>query len=92
MRHRCAPADAPAQAATQPKPARQRAANVPANAATGAYAAEAVGNKVGDVDPVTYPRAVWDEDQKRLISDAEVSEIPYTAFAAKKGQAITAPP
>ena len=40
--------------------------------------------------PVTYPRAVWDEDQKRLISDAEVSEIPYTAFAAKKGHAITA--
>jgi hypothetical protein len=40
--------------------------------------------------PVTYPRTVWDEDQNRLISDAEVSEVPYTAFAAKKGKAITA--
>jgi hypothetical protein len=40
--------------------------------------------------PVTYPRAVWDEDQQRLISDAEVAEVPYTAFASKKGQAITA--
>ena len=40
--------------------------------------------------PITYPRAVWDEDQQRLISDAEVAEVPYTAFASKKGQAITA--
>jgi hypothetical protein len=40
--------------------------------------------------PITYPRAVWDEDQGRLISDAEVAEVPYTAFASKKGQAITA--
>jgi hypothetical protein len=40
--------------------------------------------------PVTYPRAVWDEDQNRLISDAEVAEVPYTAFASKKSQAITA--
>jgi hypothetical protein len=40
--------------------------------------------------PITYPRAVWDEDQGRLISDAQVAEVPYTAFASKKGQAITA--
>jgi Transposase DDE domain group 1 len=41
--------------------------------------------------PVTYPKAVWDEDQGQLISDAQVAEIPYTAFASKsKGQAITA--
>ena len=40
--------------------------------------------------PITYPQAIWDEDQKRLISDAEVAEVPYTAFASKKGQAITA--
>ena len=40
--------------------------------------------------PMTYPRAVWDEDQNRLISDAEIAEVPYTAFASKKGQAITA--
>jgi hypothetical protein len=40
--------------------------------------------------PVTYPRAIWDEDQNRLISDAEVAEVPYTAFTSKKGQVITA--
>ena len=40
--------------------------------------------------PITYPRAIWDEDQHRLISDAEVAEVRYTAFASKKGQAITA--
>ena len=40
--------------------------------------------------PITYPRAVWDEDQQRLISDAEVAEVPYTAFTSKKGSAITA--
>ena len=43
-----------------------------------------------DWTPITYSRAVWDQDQDRLISDAQVAEIPYTAFAAKKGQAITA--
>jgi hypothetical protein len=40
--------------------------------------------------PITYPRAIWDEDQDRLISDAEVAELPYTAFASRKGRAITA--
>jgi hypothetical protein len=40
--------------------------------------------------PIAYPRAVWDEDQGRLISSAEVAEVPYTAFTSKKGQAITA--
>ena len=40
--------------------------------------------------PLTYPQAIWDEDQQRLISGAEVAEVPCTAFAARKGQAITA--
>jgi hypothetical protein len=40
--------------------------------------------------PITCPRAVWDEDQGRLISDARAAEAPYTAFASKKGQAVTA--
>jgi Transposase DDE domain group 1 len=40
--------------------------------------------------PITYPRAIWDEDQGRLISDAEVAEVPCTAFAARKDKAITA--
>jgi Transposase DDE domain group 1 len=41
--------------------------------------------------PITYPRAIWDENQQRLISDAQIAELPYTAFARKKkGSAITA--
>ena len=40
--------------------------------------------------PITYPDAVWDEDQARWISDAQVAETAYTAFASNKGQAVTA--
>jgi hypothetical protein len=39
---------------------------------------------------ICYPRAVWDDQLRCWISDAEVAEISYTAFASKKGQAITA--
>jgi hypothetical protein len=35
---------------------------------------------------IKYPQAIWDEEQDRWISDAEV---PYTAFASGKGQAVT---
>jgi hypothetical protein len=40
--------------------------------------------------PIKYPRAIWDEQLNRWISDAEVAEVKYTAFASKKGKAITA--
>ena len=40
--------------------------------------------------PVSYPQAVWDEQERRLVSAAEVAGIGYTAVASKKGQAITA--
>jgi hypothetical protein len=40
--------------------------------------------------PACYPKAIWDEDQRRWISDAGVAEVPYTAFTSKKGQEITA--
>lgn len=40
--------------------------------------------------PIAYPRAVWDEQQARWISDAQVAEVTYTAFASVKGKAITA--
>ena len=30
---------------------------------------------------IRYPQAVWDEDEGRWISDAEIAEISYTAFA-----------
>ena len=39
---------------------------------------------------ITYPNAIWDEDQRRWISDAQVAETEYTAFASGKGQAVTA--
>ncbi len=40
--------------------------------------------------PIRYPRSVWDGQLRAWISDAEAAEAQYTAFASKKGQAITA--
>ncbi len=40
--------------------------------------------------PIRYPRAVWDDQLRRWVSDAEVAEAEYTAFASKKGKAVTA--
>jgi hypothetical protein len=40
--------------------------------------------------PIRYPRAIWDDQLEAWISDAEVAEVPYTAFASRKGQAVTA--
>jgi hypothetical protein len=40
--------------------------------------------------PIRYPRAIWDDQLDAWISDAEVAETGYTAFASKKGQAVTA--
>jgi hypothetical protein len=40
--------------------------------------------------PIRYPRAIWDDQLDAWISDAEVAEAQYTAFASKKGQAVTA--
>ncbi|MEO9222435.1 MAG: IS1380 family transposase [Mycobacteriaceae bacterium] len=34
--------------------------------------------------PIHYPNAVWDEDEARLVSDAEVAEIPFTAFGSRR--------
>ena len=39
---------------------------------------------------IRYPRAVWDDQLRCWVSDAQVAEVEYTAFASKKGQAITA--
>jgi DDE family transposase len=35
--------------------------------------------------PIRYPRAIWDDQLRRWVSDAEVAEVPYTAFTSKKG-------
>jgi hypothetical protein len=39
---------------------------------------------------IRYPRAIWDDQLRAWVSDAEVAEVPYTAFTSKKGQAVTA--
>jgi hypothetical protein len=39
---------------------------------------------------IKYPRAIWDDQLRAWVSDAEVAETGYTAFASKKGKAVTA--
>ena len=39
---------------------------------------------------IQYPDAVFDEQAGRWVSDAEIAEIPYTAFTSKKNRAVTA--
>ena len=34
--------------------------------------------------PIRYPHAVWDDDEGRYISDAEVAEVAYTAFTGRR--------
>jgi hypothetical protein len=39
---------------------------------------------------IKYPRAIWDEDEKRWISEAQVAETHFTAFtSARKDQQVT---
>lgn len=33
---------------------------------------------------IKYPEAIWDEDEQRWVSDADVAEIHYTAFTSRK--------
>ena len=41
--------------------------------------------------PIRYPNAIWDEDEQRFISDAEVAEVEYTGFTSRrKADHITA--
>jgi len=41
---------------------------------------------IDDKDWVTikYPKAVWDDEQQRWISDAQVAEVPFTAFTSRR--------
>jgi hypothetical protein len=39
---------------------------------------------------IQYPQAIWDEDERRWISDAQVAETTYTAFTSKAGGKVTA--
>ena len=39
---------------------------------------------------ISYPNAVWDEDEQRLVSDAEIAEVEFTAFTSRrKSEQIT---
>jgi Transposase DDE domain group 1 len=40
--------------------------------------------------PIRYPRAVWDDQLRCWVSDAQVAEVAYTAFTSRTGQAVTA--
>jgi Transposase DDE domain group 1 len=55
-------------------------------------AVKAAIGRIGDDawTPIRYPRAVWDDQLRRWVSDAEIAETPYTAFSSKKGKKITA--
>jgi len=33
--------------------------------------------------PIHYPNAIWDDDEQRFISDAQVAEVPFTAFTSR---------
>jgi hypothetical protein len=51
----------------------------------------AIASIPGDAQtPIRYPRAIWDDQLRCWVSDAEAAETEYTAFASKKSQAITA--
>ena len=41
--------------------------------------------------PITYPNAVWDEDEQRLVSDAQVAENEFTAFTSPRKSATSYP-
>jgi len=40
---------------------------------------------------IKYPQAIFDDEQKRWISDAQVAEIPYTAFTSSHAPTKSAP-
>jgi hypothetical protein len=41
--------------------------------------------------PIRYPNAVFDDEEQRWISDAEVAEVPFTAFInRRKDEQVTA--
>jgi len=35
---------------------------------------------------IRYPRAIWDDQLRARVSDAQVAEVPYIAFAPKKAR------
>jgi hypothetical protein len=38
----------------------------------------------GEWTAIRYPNAIWDDEERRWISDAQIAEVPYVAFADTK--------
>ena len=57
---------------------------------------KAVTRTIASIDeqawtPIRYPNAIYDDEQQRWISDAEVAEVPFTAFTSRrKAEHVTA--
>jgi hypothetical protein len=39
--------------------------------------------------PIRHPKAVWDEQTGQWVSDAEIAETPFTAFASDAAHRVT---
>jgi len=56
---------------------------------------KAVGKAIATIDeqawtPIKYTNAIYDQGSEQWVSDAEVAEIGYTAFAGKKDKRVAA--
>ncbi len=54
-----------------------------------ARASPATSTAIASIDPaawtaIHYPNAVFDQDEQRLISAAEIAEVPFTAFTSRR--------
>ena len=54
-----------------------------------ARASPAISTAIASIDPaawtaIHYPNAVFDQDEQRLISAAEIAEVPFTAFTSRR--------
>jgi len=65
--------------------ARRTKVRLSITARTSSAVTTAIGGiNEADWTPISYPNAVWDDDEQRLISDAEIAEIDYTAFTSRR--------
>lgn len=72
--------------------ARRRGAHFSVTARHDPSVVKAIGGvQAAAWTPIRYPNAIWDEQERRWVSDAEVAEVPHTAFTSRgKAQQITA--
>src|SRR5665647_2688876 len=66
-------------------PARRAGAHQSITARSSPAVSTAIASIRADAwTPIHYPNAVWDEAEQRLISDAEIAEVPFTAFTSRR--------